>query len=203
MHNAAPRCESGLREKTGAAIGHGQQRFTIHRRFKIKLEQPGVALPEKMLDANVVADHFTCARQTAVKTHLGIEQAVHRLALRLQINAEITGQKQISLTRFDRNAGGNAAAIEIPRPGVNVVLGDDTPLRHRQRLTFNQRDAVDQHQGFVRQAHARGEGIGSGELRPEYTADQATAKFEAGGAVERARNAVGGNIGGQGNCGNE
>ena len=195
MHNPTPRCQRRLREKSGAAISHGQQRLTVDARFKIKLEQPGVTLPEEMVDANVVADHLARARQAAMKTDLGVEQAVHRTALRLKIDTEKAGQKQIRLPRFNCDAGGNAAAIEIPRAGVNVVLGDDTPLRHRQRLALNLRDAIHQHQWFVRQTHARGERIGSGELRPEHTAHQTTAEFETGGAVERTRNAAGRNSG--------
>ena len=125
-----------------------------------------------------------------MKAHLRIEQAVHGATLRLEIDAEKAGEEQIGLTRFDGDAGRNAPAVEVPRARAYVVLGQHASVRHRQRIAFDREYAVHQHQRFVRQAHPRRELIGCRVLRPQHATDQAAAEFQAGGSIQRARNAV-------------
>src|SRR6185503_11572527 len=89
-HDALAGGERLAGEESGAAFRHGEQRRAVHRRFEAEAEQPGLALAEESVDADVVADNFARPRQAAVEADPGVEQAVHRTAARLEIDAEET-----------------------------------------------------------------------------------------------------------------
>ena len=118
-------------KETGAAIGHREQRLPVERRFEAEAEQPGIALTEEPVNANVVADHLARSRQAAVEADLGVEQAIHGAAARLKIDAEKTAQEEIRLARFHRDAGRYAPAIEIPGAGAHIVLRHHAAVGHR------------------------------------------------------------------------
>ena len=114
-----------------------------------------------------------------METNLRVEQPIHRQPARLKINAEEARQKQIRLTRLNRDARRDAPAVEIPGVRVNVVLGHDASVRHRARLALDGCDAVHELQRRVGQAHARREGIHFGKRRAERIANLPDGELEA------------------------
>ena len=131
-----------------------------------------------------------------MERHRGVEQAIDGQAARPEIDAEIAGQEQVGLARLDGDAGGNAAAVQIPGAGPDVVLGDDAAGGQRARLAFDAQDAVDQHQRLVGQADARREGVDRGEVGAEHAADGADGEFQALRPVQRPRRGYRGVAGG-------
>ena len=65
------------------------------------------------------------AGQPAVKRHRRVQQPVDRQPLRLEIDAEVAAEEQVGLACFDRDAGRDPAAVEIPGTWLDHVLGDD------------------------------------------------------------------------------
>ena len=184
------RCQILRREKARATLGHREQRLAVDGGLEVELEEPHAALLEEALDADVVANHLARARQAAMETNLRIEQPIHRQPARLEINAEEAGEKQIRLSRLDRDARRDAPAVEIPSARVNVVLSHDAPVRHRARLALDGRDAVHELERCVRQAHSRGKSIRSGEGGSERVANLPDGELEALLARERAGDGV-------------
>ncbi len=129
-------------------------------------------------------------RESAMERHRRIEQTIDGESARLEIDAEIRGQKQIGLSRLDGDAGGDTAAIEIPGAGVDVVLGDNAARRERTRLALDGEDAIDQHQRLVRQTDARGIAVDGGEVGTEDARDGTDGELQTLGAV-RAGGVVG------------
>ena len=177
-----------LREKPRTAFGHRQQWFAIDGCEETEIEQPGVALPEEAVNSNVVMNHLARPRQAAMKTDFRIQQAVRREPAGLKIDPQIARQEQVGLPGFDCNASGDAPAIEVPRVAVNIMLGHHAALRHRQRLAFDGKDAINQHQRLIRQAHSGWERVRRRELRPEHMPHQPTAEFETSCAIKRVGN---------------
>ena len=187
-HHAFAGSKLLLREKPGAAFGHRQQRFAIDGGEETEIEQPGVTLPEEAVDSNVVMNHLAWPRQAAMKTDFRIQQAVRRAPAGLKIDPQIARQEQVGLPGFDCNARGDAPAIEVPRVAVNIMLGHHAALRHRQRLAFDGKDSINQHQRLIRQAHPGRERVGRREPRPEHMPHQPTAEFETSCAIKRVGN---------------
>ena len=103
------------RKKSGAALRHGQNEFTVHAAFEAETEQVRRALPEKFVNVNVMPNRLARVRQIAVKRHRRIKQPIDRQPFRDEINPQIAGQKEVGLAGFDGDADGNAPAVEIPR----------------------------------------------------------------------------------------
>src|SRR5438132_14164849 len=95
IDHALSGCQLIRREEPGAPFSHGEQGLTVHAAVELKAEEPSVALAEKALNANVIANGFFRSRQTAMKSHDGIQQPVDGLASRLEITHQEAGQKQI------------------------------------------------------------------------------------------------------------
>ena len=89
------------------------------------------------------------------------------------------GQEEVGLARLDGDAGGDAAAVEIPGAGPHVVFRDHAAGSQRQRLALNERDAIDEHERLVGQADARREGVDGGEVGAEDAADGADGELQA------------------------
>ncbi len=171
-------------EEACAALSHRQHSQTIDGRIKLKAEEIGVTLPEEFVDANVVADDLAFVRQRAMERDDRIEQTINRKTFGDEIDAEVAAQKKISLARFDSDASGNAAAIEIPTAGMNVMFGDAPPVCHRAGHAFNFHDAIAKHQRLIRQTHTRRMRINRRKLRPEHAPDRTNGKLHAHVAIK-------------------
>ena len=104
-------------EEAGTTVAHRQQRLAVHGPFEAKAEQVRVALAKEAVDVDLVADDgvFTRGRQIAMEGDHGVEQPIHGQAARLEIDAEVAGEKQVGLPGFDGDARRNPARVEIPR----------------------------------------------------------------------------------------
>src|SRR5262249_18318052 len=142
-------------EEAGDAVRHRQQRFAINASLEPEAEQVRLVLAEEVVNVDVITNDFAGVGQAAVERHLGVEQAVDGEAARLEVDAEVAGQEQVGLAGLDGDAGGDAAAVEVPGAGPNVVLGDDAAGGQRPRLARDGEDAVNEHQRLVGQADAR------------------------------------------------
>ena len=114
VDHALSGCQLICREEPRAPFSHGEQGLTVHAAVELKAEEPSVALAEKALNANVIANGFSRPRQTVMKSHDGIQQPVNSLASRLKINPQESRQKQIRLTGLNGDARRNAVIIQIP-----------------------------------------------------------------------------------------
>ena len=177
----------GLGEVAGTAFAHGEERAAIDGGIELKPEEIGAALTEEVQHADVVVDRLAGLRQRVVKRDDRVEQPVTREALRLEVDPQPARQKEVGLSRLDGDARRNATAVEIPRAGMNVVLGDDSPRSHRPRLALNGQDAIHEHQWFIRQTDSRRVLVDLGEHRPEHFADPADGERQALVAVEGTR----------------
>ena len=110
--------------------------------------------------------------------HDGVEQAIDGEAARVEVDAEIAGQEQVGLPRFDGDAGRDTAAVEIPGVGMNVVFGDDAAAKSAKRLALDGQDAIHEHQRFVGQADARRVGVDCGEVGAEDAGDGADGELQ-------------------------
>ena len=119
--------EGLLGEEASDPVAHGHQRFAIHRRLEPEPEQPGVPLAEEAVDGNVVDDHLARSRQRAIERHHGVEQPIDRQPFGLEVDPEEGREEQVGLSRLDRDARRNYAAIQVPRPRMDVMLGDESP----------------------------------------------------------------------------
>ena len=54
------------------------------------------------------------AGQAAVEGDHGVEQAVDRQAAGDEVDAQVAGEEQVGLAGLDGDAGGDAAAVQIP-----------------------------------------------------------------------------------------
>ena len=191
VNDSLPRRERLRRKEAGDAVGHAQQRFAVDSPFEPETEEPRVGLAEELVDADVVLDALADARQLSVERHHGVEQAVDGEALRPEVDAEKTGEKQVGLARFDRDARGASTVVEVPAPGVNGVVGDDPAPRHRLRLALDVQHTVDEHQRTFGQSHPRRELVDFCEERSEHAVDFPDGVFgallEAQGARYRER----------------
>ena len=174
----------GCGEETGAPLSHRQQQFAVDGGVEVESEETGTALEEKLIDRDVVHNRFSGLGHRPVKRDDGIEQAIDGQPFGERIDPEISRKKQIGLPRLDGDAGGDSPAIKIPGLGMDIVLGDNTAVRHGTGLAGNGDDAVDQHQRFIGKTNARGVGIGKGEISPKHFGNGADGVFEAEIAVE-------------------
>ena len=84
-----------------------------------------------------------------------IEKAIDGQALGFRVDAEVARQKKIRLARLYGDARRESPAIEIPPILENVMLRNDPSGGHRLGLCLDVRDAVDEHEWFVRKTHPR------------------------------------------------
>src|SRR5689334_14704405 len=97
----------------------------------------GIALAEETVDVDVVMDDLVRLRQVAMEGDNRIEQAIARKATRLEVDAEIAGQEQVRLPGLDGDASWNSARVEIPGPGMNIVLGHHSTRAQRARFALD------------------------------------------------------------------
>ena len=109
--------------------------------------------PEELVDGDVVANDLARQGKTSMEGHLGVQKPVDGEALGDEVDAQIGGEKKIRLAGFNGDACGDPAAIEIPRSGMNVMLGNHPTMAHGSRLTVDFHDAVDEHQRLVGKTH--------------------------------------------------
>ena len=123
--------------------------------------------------------------KAAVERHDGVEQAIDRQALGLEVDAEIAGEEQVGLARLDRDAGGNPPAVEIPGVGTDVVLGDDPAVLESDRgspsIARMRSTSINGSSGRRTRVGWR---VDRGELGAEHRADRADGELEALGAVK-------------------
>ena len=149
----------GPAEEPGAAVAHGDQVLAADVALVVEEEEPGLALAQEAVDADVVPDGLAGGREVAVEDDLGVEQAVDPLTLRLVVDPEPARQEEIGLTGFDRDADGGAVAVEVPGAGEDVVLRHHAPGAHGARGALHGQDAIHEHQRLVGEADAGGVGV--------------------------------------------
>ena len=138
-----------------------------------------VALPEKLVNVDVVPNYRSSGGQIVMKCDGRVEQAIHRQAFRDEINPQIARQKEIGLSRFDRNARRYPPAIEIPRARQHVMFRHDAPVRHGAGFAFDFEDSVNEHQRLIRQADTRRMRVNLRESFAKCLADAADSEFHA------------------------
>ena len=143
----------------------------------------GVALPQELLDRDGVADGLPGGGQVAVEFDGRVEQAVGAAAAHDEVDPEPGREEEVGLAGLDRDAHRRPAAVEVPRVGQDVVLGDDAPRPEAPLVPVDLQDAVDQHERLVRQPDARGEGVHLRELRAQHPGGRPACELEALGAV--------------------
>ena len=134
-----PAASSASAEEAGAAVAHGEQRLAVHRRLETEAEQVGLALAEEALDADVVADGLARPGQPAMEGDYGVEQAVDGETAGDEVDAEVAGEEKVRLARFHGDAGRDAAAVQVPGAGVDVVLRHHAAVGHGLGSPFERR----------------------------------------------------------------
>ena len=84
-----------------------------------------IALAEKALNVDVITQDLAGRGQAAIERDLGVEQSIDGEAARAEVDAEPGRQKEVGLPRFDGDASGHAAAVEIPGAVAHVMFRDD------------------------------------------------------------------------------
>ena len=185
--DAASAGELLLTEEAGAAVVHGDEGLIADVAVEAEEKEPGVALADEAVDADVVADRFAGNGKVAMKDDLRVEQPVDAESFGLLVDAEPRREEEIRLARFDADADGGTAAVEVPRAGKDVVLGDHASGLEASRRAGDRHDAVDEHERLVGEAHASRVPIDRGELRTERLADLADGELQALLAIEERR----------------
>src|SRR2546428_222948 len=101
-------------KESGTTFPHREQGLAVHAAVELKSEKPGVALAEKALDSDVVANDLARSRQASMKRHDGIQQAVNSTTARLEIDSQVPGQEQVGLPGLNGDARRNLHVVEIP-----------------------------------------------------------------------------------------
>ena len=143
----------------------------------------GVALPQELLDRDGVADGLPGGGQVAVEFDGRVEQAVGAAAAHDEVDPEPGREEEVGLAGLDRDAHRRPAAVEVPRVGQDVVLGDDASGPEAAFVPVDLQDAVDQHERLVRQPDARGEGVHLRERRAQHLGGRPARELEALGTV--------------------
>ena len=157
----------------------------------MEAEQVGLALPEKALDPDVVVDGLEGAGEFTVEGDHGVQQPVHGHPLGDEVDAQVAGEKEVGLTRFHRDAGRDAAAVQVPGARMHVVLGHHAPAGHRSRLALQRDDAVHQHERLVRQSYPGREAVGACEGGAQHPLHGTDGEFHAHVTIENGGEGAG------------
>ena len=131
------------REESGAAARHGDQGLARDGPVEAEEEEMGVALPQELLNCDGVADGLPGGGQVAVEFDGRVEQAVGAAAAHDEVDPEPGREEEVGLAGLDRDAHRRPAAVEVPRVGQDVVLGDDAPRPEAPLVPVDLQDAVD------------------------------------------------------------
>src|SRR5690606_6411060 len=103
----------------------GERGLVVDAAVVVEEEEADVALARVAVDVDVVGEGLADLRRGAMPGGLAAEQAIAALALVEEIGAEPADEEEVGLAALDHQAGGHAAALQIPGVGAHVGLGPD------------------------------------------------------------------------------
>ncbi len=160
------------REEARAAVSHRQERLAGDRRIELEPEQNGLSLAEEAGDPDVVTDHFARDGETAMEGHGRVEEPIDGQPLGFEVHAQIAREEEVGLARLDRDARGDALAVEVPRTFVNEMLGDNPPALQRTRPALDCQDASTSIRGSSGRRTRVGKAVDRREVWPQHRRDR-------------------------------